>query len=61
MRKFAVLVYDDNDISDQEIYVELQSRFGNMIACVVEEVSKNEAQPQSENESQKTDFNISPA
>jgi hypothetical protein len=42
MIKFVVEVYDDNDISDREIYIELLGRFGNMIAGVKETKSSTE-------------------
>ena len=40
MRRFVVEVYSDNDITEQEIFVDLLSRFGNMIASVKEESSR---------------------
>lgn len=42
MKKFVVEVYGDNDITENEVYVELLSRFGNMIASVKEEVQTNQ-------------------
>ena len=43
MRRFVVEVYEDNDINEQAIHIELLSRFGNMIASVKEEAAKQNA------------------
>ena len=39
MRTFVVEVYEDNDITDYHIFIELSGKFGNMIAGVKETTS----------------------
>lgn len=43
MRKFVVEVYEDNDITQEAIHIELLCRFGNMIASVKEEDAQQPA------------------
>ena len=45
MRKFIVEVYEDNDITEEAIHIELLCRFDNMIASVKEEASEHRVHP----------------